>query len=84
MSLFFLGSDFLAFAPQDVLKREIGKIDGLFKDGFSCRLPLDPAVHVNGVNVDVRIYIAREHDLHHIALKCGRNMHSLVLSLPGL
>uniref|UniRef100_UPI003AAED8B4 phosphatidylinositol 3-kinase C2 domain-containing subunit gamma isoform X2 n=1 Tax=Centroberyx gerrardi TaxID=166262 RepID=UPI003AAED8B4 len=37
---------------KDVLKREKWKIDAFFKDGISCRLPSDPAVHVQAVDVD--------------------------------
>ncbi|XP_076026726.1 phosphatidylinositol 3-kinase C2 domain-containing subunit gamma [Genypterus blacodes] len=37
---------------KDILRRELGKIYDMFRDGFSCRLPLDPAVHVKGVNVE--------------------------------
>ncbi|XP_029909790.1 phosphatidylinositol 4-phosphate 3-kinase C2 domain-containing subunit gamma isoform X2 [Myripristis murdjan] len=37
---------------KDVLRREKWKIDNFFRDGISCCLPLDPAVHVVGVDVD--------------------------------
>ncbi|KAF7663980.1 hypothetical protein LDENG_00192830 [Lucifuga dentata] len=37
---------------KDVLRREKWKIDSFFKDGISCRLPLNPAVHVHGVDVE--------------------------------
>lgn len=37
---------------KDVLKRQKWMIDGFFKDGISLRLPLNPAVHVMGVDVD--------------------------------
>lgn len=37
---------------KNVLKVEKWKIANFFKDGISCRLPLDPAVHVKAVNLD--------------------------------
>ena len=39
---------------QDVLKRERWKIAEFFRNGVTCRLPLDPAVLVKAVEVDVR------------------------------
>lgn len=41
--------------PQTVLKREKSRIDNFFKDGISCCLPLDPAVHVKALDVEVRM-----------------------------
>uniref|UniRef100_A0AAY5KC98 Phosphatidylinositol-4-phosphate 3-kinase n=1 Tax=Esox lucius TaxID=8010 RepID=A0AAY5KC98_ESOLU len=38
---------------QNVLTREKRKIEGFFTNGVSCRLPLDPAVLVKGVKMDV-------------------------------
>ncbi|XP_034060859.1 phosphatidylinositol 4-phosphate 3-kinase C2 domain-containing subunit gamma isoform X1 [Gymnodraco acuticeps] len=35
-----------------VLNHEKAKINDFFKDGISCCLPLDPAVHLKGLNVD--------------------------------
>ncbi|KAK7151368.1 hypothetical protein R3I94_007885 [Phoxinus phoxinus] len=37
---------------KDVFRRERWKIASFFSDGVSCRLPLDPAVEVTGVNVE--------------------------------
>ncbi|KAG7455961.1 hypothetical protein MATL_G00246640 [Megalops atlanticus] len=37
---------------KEVLKREKMKINDFFKDGVMCRLPLDPAVLVKGVDMD--------------------------------
>uniref|UniRef100_A0AAY5KY68 Phosphatidylinositol-4-phosphate 3-kinase catalytic subunit type 2 gamma n=1 Tax=Esox lucius TaxID=8010 RepID=A0AAY5KY68_ESOLU len=38
---------------KNVLTREKRKIEGFFTNGVSCRLPLDPAVLVKGVKMDV-------------------------------
>ncbi|KAG1938615.1 phosphatidylinositol 4-phosphate 3-kinase C2 domain-containing subunit gamma isoform X1 [Pimephales promelas] len=37
---------------KDVFRRERWKIGSFFSDGLSCRLPLDPAVEVTGVNIE--------------------------------
>ncbi|TMS05667.1 Phosphatidylinositol 4-phosphate 3-kinase C2 domain-containing subunit gamma [Larimichthys crocea] len=37
---------------KNVLKKEKLKIEDFFKAGVSCRLPLDPAVHVKALDVD--------------------------------
>uniref|UniRef100_A0A672IBM5 Phosphatidylinositol-4-phosphate 3-kinase catalytic subunit type 2 gamma n=1 Tax=Salarias fasciatus TaxID=181472 RepID=A0A672IBM5_SALFA len=37
---------------KNVLNMEKYKINNFFQNGISCRLPLDPAVHVKGVNLD--------------------------------
>lgn len=42
------------FFIQNILKREASHIEDFFKDGISCCLPLDPAVRVKGVDVEVR------------------------------
>ncbi|KAK0134206.1 Phosphatidylinositol 4-phosphate 3-kinase C2 domain-containing subunit gamma [Merluccius polli] len=39
---------------KEVLEREKWKINNFFKDGMTCRLPLDAACHVKAVDVDVR------------------------------
>ncbi|XP_016146952.1 phosphatidylinositol 4-phosphate 3-kinase C2 domain-containing subunit gamma [Sinocyclocheilus grahami] len=39
---------------KDVFRRERWKIVSFFADGQSCRLPLDPAVVVKAVNIEVR------------------------------
>lgn len=39
---------------QNVLNAEKCKIGNFFKDGISCCLPLDPAVRVKAVDLDVR------------------------------
>lgn len=40
---------------QNILKREAAQIEDFFKDGFSCCLPLDPAVRVKGLDVEVSL-----------------------------
>lgn len=40
---------------QNMLKREASLIEDFFRDGVSCRLPLDPAVCVKGLDVEVRL-----------------------------
>ncbi|XP_056138310.1 phosphatidylinositol 3-kinase C2 domain-containing subunit gamma [Lampris incognitus] len=37
---------------KDVLKRGKWRIDGFFKDGITCRLPLNPAACIKGVDID--------------------------------
>lgn len=44
---------------QDVLIGERLKIASFFADGLSCRLPLDPAVVVKGVNVEVNAWVEK-------------------------
>lgn len=45
---------YLCVSLQNVLKKEKLKLDDFFRDGISCRLPLDPAVCVKAVDLDVR------------------------------
>lgn len=45
---------FFIFCIQNILKKEAAQIKDFFKDGISCCLPLDPAVRVQGLDVDVR------------------------------
>lgn len=41
-----------------MLKREVSLIEDFFRDGVTCRLPLDPAVCVKGLDVEVRLSAA--------------------------
>lgn len=43
---------------QNILKREASQIEDFFKDGLSCCLPLDPAVRVKGLDVEVSLSAA--------------------------
>jgi len=44
----------MRFLLQNILNKEKLKIDDFFSDGISCCLPLDPAVRVKALDVDVR------------------------------
>lgn len=55
----------LCISLQNVLKKEKWKIDNFFQDGISCCLPLDPAVRVKALDVDVRMLHSTLHLLNH-------------------
>uniref|UniRef100_A0A667ZJ88 Phosphatidylinositol-4-phosphate 3-kinase catalytic subunit type 2 gamma n=1 Tax=Myripristis murdjan TaxID=586833 RepID=A0A667ZJ88_9TELE len=63
---------------KDVLRREKWKIDNFFRDGISCCLPLDPAVHVVGVDVDVRV-IGTKHYLCLSSLRTNKTSGCLIV-----
>lgn len=52
---FCVFSPALLFCLQSTLKKTGWRIEDFFKDGISCCLPLDPAVCVNGVKLEVRL-----------------------------
>lgn len=47
---------------QDVFNKEKCKIASFFADGLSCRLPLDPAVVVKDVNIEVNSVLSVKYD----------------------
>lgn len=51
---FFFDPSFAScICPQTVLKKEKFKIEKFFEDGTSCCLPLDPAVRVKALDLEV-------------------------------